>query len=495
MLKQRSARIWSWLLIFTFVAQLVAAEVVPAPAGEVVPTREVVPAAEVVPAGEVVPAAEVVPAHEVVPGATAQKGPANVPAINPFVGEIAVGVSLLITYGPQILALAATVASIAAAVSVIVNTSKQSVGLVQSIGSKMSNMLQLLLGPLGISTGMTKDGVEGLSGELLNVTKYVTNSISTPVSQVKGQVDKSLTMARDVQSLATRGSSVAGKIEQYARTTGTELGRITAGGEVQMFRDGARTVAQRLEKEASQAGGAFRLTLDNTSKTTSSLERVQKTIDDALAASGKQAGDVTLHDINLSGAKLSKELIEARKYMVLSNNALVAADKSAKGVHTQIMEILNDVKTELEAFALANGVGKDQLDRIAKEQRVKMSGPAGESTLPLSGGEGQKLTAKSISEEIGFMVDELGRISADAGNRAGLAPAAAQSSAPAMRESTARDRNKAASDAAYQKMIGAYKTYLGVMTANPADKAGIEAAKASYDAAQEAYQTTLQPGR
>ena len=475
MLKQRAARIWSWLLIFTFFAQIVAAEVVPA--------REVVPAAEVVPAGEVVPTAN------------AQQGLTSVPAVNPFVGEIAVGVSLLITYGPQILALAATVASIAAAVSVIINTSKQSADLVKSIGSKMSSMLQLLLGPLGISTGMTKDGVNGLSNELLNVTKFVTNSISTPVSQVQGRVDKSLSMARDVQSLAGRGRNVAGQVEKLAHTTSSELSGITAGGEVQLFRDGAGKVAQRLEKEAAQAGGAFRLTLDNTSMTTASLERIQTTIGNALTASGKQADEVTLHDINLSGAKLSKELIDARKYMVMSNNALVAADKSAKGVHTEIMALLNDVKAELEAFAATNGIAKEQLDRITKEQRVKMSGPAADSTLPLSGAATQKMTAKSISEEINFMVDELGRINADVSTRQspGVAARSATLTAAANAESAARAKQAAATDSAYQKMINAYKAYLNVTTANPADKTGIEAAKAVYDTAQEAYQKTLQP--
>lgn len=483
MMHRRSIRLWSWVLLFTFAAQLVAAEVVPAPAGEVGPVREVVPAAEVVPAGEVVPVT------------ATPKAPTGVPAINPFVGEIAVGVSLLITYGPQILAMAATIASLAAAVSVIINTTKQSAGLVKSIGSKMSNMLQLLLGPLGISTGTTKDGVTGLSNELLNVTKFVTNSISTPVSQVQSQVDKSLAMSRDVQSLASRGCNVAGRIGQHARATSAELTGIVAGGEVQLFRDGANRVAQRLNQEAAQAQTACRLTLDNAAMTTASLERVQKTIGDALGASGKDADDVTLHDINLSGAKLSKELIEARKYMVMSNNALTAAEKSSRGIHTEIMAILNDVKIELEAFALAHGVDREKLDRVTKEQRVKMSGPAAESTLPLAGTESQKMTAKSISEEISFMVDKLGRISANAARPAPTAHAAQTGARGNDADSIARSTRAAATDAAYQTMIDSYKAYLNVMTADPADKTGIDAAKAKYDEAQNAYQKTLQPAQ
>ncbi|HNV71679.1 MAG TPA: hypothetical protein PKO06_18385, partial [Candidatus Ozemobacteraceae bacterium] len=91
------------------------------------------------------------------------------PAINPFVGEIAVGVSLLVTYGPQIIALAATVATLAAAVHTIGAAGKSSLDVVKSIGSKLKSLLQLLLGPLGISTGMTKTGVEDVSAHLLDV--------------------------------------------------------------------------------------------------------------------------------------------------------------------------------------------------------------------------------------------------------------------------------------------------------------------------------------
>jgi len=181
----------------------------------------------------------------------------------------------------------------------------------------------------------------------------------------------------------------------------------------------------------------------------------------------------------------------------MSNNALVVADKSAKGVHTEIMALLTDVKAELEAFALANGIDKEQLERITKEQRVGMSGPAANSTLPLSGSAAQKMTAKSISEEISFMVDELGRINADASTRQNPGATSRPTTATPATDagSVARAKQVATTDSAYQKMINAYKVYLNVMTANPADKTGIEAAKATYDTAQETYQKALQPAR
>ena len=409
------------------------------------------------------------------------------PAVNPFVGEIAVGVSLLVAYGPQIIALAATVATLAAAVHTITGAGKSSFDIVKGIGAKLKNLLQLLLGPLGISTGMTKQGVEDVSTHLLNVTKFVSNSISTPVDQIQGKIDTSLAMSRDVEALSLRGKAMADHMKSIADQTGLDLKNITAGGEIQLFRDGASKVSDRLGRQAGSIGGAFDQTIVNSRTTTSQLEGVKAQIETALSQSGKPAGEVTLHDLQLSGADLSKKLIEARKYMVQSDKVLIAADQSNSGLHTEVLGLLNSIKGDLETYAKMNGIDPDKLARMTQDPGLRKnleSGPMPVLAADKAGNKQYKLT-----DEISFMVDKLDRMqqTTKAGTTA-MGPAAEKGEA--LKPVTSGESKTTTT--LHQQKVQAFKAYMDTLARDPGNAKALETAQKSFETAEQQYRQSLQ---
>jgi len=464
---------------------------IPAVAGDVVPNdgqpRVKIPAV----AGDVVPndgqprVKNSAVAGEVVPNDGQPRQPGQTPAISPFVGEIAVGITLLVTYAPQIIALAAAVATIAAAVSLIKNQGTQSFELVKSIGSKLQRMLQLLLGPLSVSNGMAKEGVEDLSAHLLKVTQFVTKSISTPVSEVQGQVNQSLAMSRDLQTLLTRGRSLSEQMKGMTTQTAAELGKVVQGGEVQMFRDGSKNVANRLGKQADVSYGAFNQSLLNTQSSISGLEQLKKQIDRAVETSGKPASDATLQELGLSGADIGKQLIDARKNMVFSDKALTAADKSCGNLHTELLSLLGEMKTELTAYAKSNGISQEELDRRSKSSNVLGAfSPTGLSTRER--GKSEKGSGL-LTGEINFMVEELSKI--NSGTMIQLKKMESEKSQNRIQPSKG---NVPTGDAKYQKMVSSYKKYLSIMSSDPANQHAIAAAKVGFEAAQADYQKAFE---
>ncbi|NLI77092.1 MAG: hypothetical protein GX442_11710 [Candidatus Riflebacteria bacterium] len=481
----RTFRVSTWILILTMIAQVAAAEVVvsdaqpktkkPAIAGEVVVNdnqpRTKVPAV----AGEVV----------VNDNQPRVKTPATGPAINPFVGEVAVGITLLITYAPQIIAMAAAVATIAAAINAIKGTGKQSLEITKSIGGKLQAMLQMLLGPLSISNGMANEGVENLSAHLLQVTQSVTRSLNTPVDSVQGKVDQSLAMSRDLQALLARGQSLSQEMKAMSEKTSADLGKIVQGGEIQMLRDGSRQVSDRLGQQAQASLGAFSQSLQHTNGTIATLEQLKAQIDGALAASGQSAQDATLQGIGLSGAAIGKQLVEARKGMVFSNKALTAANAGTGSLHTEILSLLTDMKTELEVYAMDNGISKEQLDRQVKAATAQSSVSASMG-LPTAG-KARTASSGKLASEIGFMVEELSRIT-DRSQRELARLEAEKSKARAEPPPVTRP---AADDAPFQKMVTSYKAYLSVMTTDPTNQKAIAAARLQFEDAQGEYQKTF----
>ncbi len=535
MKKVRTVKFLAWILVISFVPQMVLAEVVPsdgqpraaqpAVSADIVPSdgqpRSTTPAVQgdIVPSdgqprsttpgvkGDIVPSdgqprsatpgvkGDIVPSDgqprsttpnvkgDIVPSDGQPRKPTNAPAINPFVGEIAVGVSLLITYGPQIIALCATVATLAAAVNVVMGTGKNSFDLVKSIGQKLQRLTSIVTGPLSISNGTTQDGVKGLSDHLLQVTKFVNSNLSSPVSQVQDQVNTSLQMSKDLTAMAQRGKNIAMDVKSISDGTQSDLKKILAGGEVQLFRDGANKVAGAIGKQADASAGAFNQTITNTQMTTRTLEAMQASIDKALSASGKKAGEASLFDIKLSGAQLSKQLIDARKNMILSNKVLADNGKGVSGLHSEIISLLEDVKTEMEIFAQSNGVTQAQLDRLLKDK-----GFQADVAMPVQADKGKTAGSGRIAGEISFMIDDLARINKT--NVTQMKQFEAQKAAKS--ESTAFVGANFGDDELYKKMVSQYKEYIGITSSDPSNKDGIEAARKNFEDAQKAYQESLQ---
>ncbi len=495
-------RLCTWVLLFCVLANLVAAEVVvhdgqprtttPSVSGEVVVNdgqpRVKTPAVSgelVVNDGQPRAKAPAVSGELVVnDGQPRVKIPGQGPAINPFVGEIAVGVSLLITYAPQIIAMASAVATIAAAIHTIKGTGKQTLALTQSIGSKLQRMLQLLLGPLSISNGMAKEGVENLSAHLLQVTQNVTRSLNTPVDGVQGQIDQSLAMSRDLQALLARGQALSQEMKTMTEQTSADLGKVVQGGEIQLLRDGSRQVADRLGKQADLSLGAFNQSLQHTNGTIATLEQLQAQIAQALQTSGKSAQNATLQEIGLSGAQLGKQLVEARKGMVFSDKALVAAEKSAAGLHTEILSLLGEMKSELETYAKNNGITQEQLDR-----QIKASAAAATRPTADQGDKGPAKNASRLTSEIGFMVENLARLTDR--SRRELDKMQQAEAAKSKARAEPAPAPKKADDERYQKMVTSYKTYMSVMTTDPTNQKAIAAARLAFEAAQSEYQKTF----
>jgi len=448
----------AWLLVFTFVAQVTLAQTAapaPVPAGK--------------PAG----------GQEVAVGGT--KGPVGAPtgapAISPFIGEAAVGVSMLIAYGPQIIALAATVATLAAAVSYITHTTKDSVNLVTSIGDKMQNMLQILLGPLTVSTGASKEGVDALSSHLLQVTKFVTNSVSAPVSQVNDDLNKAVSMSRDVEDLAARGKDMAFTVKSMADQNRKDLDRIVMGEEVQVFRDGAKKVSEAMSQRADGTAGVFNQTLERAKTATRSLTALQQRIDGALASSGKPAEDVSLFDIGVSGSEVNKKLIEARKEMVSSHNILAAADKGSAGMHTQIMELLTGVKGDLERFAAAKGITPAQIEQAKKDMEKQnaavVKGPLGS----------QEKSSGKLTEDIRGMIDKIATLNRN------LGPANAPGRQTAV--GAGGQRGNSDIDQLYQRRVTAYCQFIQQINDDPGNSAVVEQARTRFEHADQAYRDAM----
>ncbi|MBF0498783.1 MAG: hypothetical protein HQM09_01510 [Candidatus Riflebacteria bacterium] len=499
-----------WMLLITFVSQVAFAEVVPgatqtnmnrqAVSSEVVPSGSQQPSGTSSSSGEVVPNSqvkgEVAPNGPRSPGAGS--GITKTPVVSAFVGEAVVGVSMLLAYGPQIIALAATVAAIAASISILTNTSKQSLEMVRSIGTKLQDMLKLLLGPIAVSSGTTKEGVEGLSAQLLKVTKFVTNSVSTPVGQVQSEVDHTLAMSRDLEVMTMRGRSMAESMKNMSAETQADLKKNVAGGAVQLFRDGANKVASVMGNQADITVGALNQANENAHLTTSQLEALKNRIDGAVATSGKQGNEVSLYDIGLSGAEVSKQLIEARKHMVDSRNILTNADKSAGELPNEILKLLNGVKGDLETFAAANGVDASAIARTMKDPHITgKTGPAGPgiSVTGTKGDQGKNgKSATRLSDEISFMVEEMARLNEKAERQIDASTNGADVASNSVSDSSSRNESakfeshsETSRDRLYQNKVMAYKAFVGVMTRNPGDKAAVEVARTAYESADRKY--------
>lgn len=405
--------------------------------------------------------------------------------INPFVGEIVVGASLLVAYGPQIIAAAIAVATLAASISMLMNTGKQSASMVKSIGDKLKRMLTMLIGPLSVSSGLTKDGVDGVSAQLLKTAKFVTNSLNTPVSTVQKSLDESIEMSKNVENIAGRGKDLSESMVKSSSDTSKELKSIVAGGEVQLFRDGANNVSQRLSKQAQTVTGAFNQTITNSKMSTYALESVKGNIDKALTASGKSADQVTLQELGLSGAEISKRLIEARKYMVMSRNSLDIADKSTSGLHSDILGLLGSMKKELEDFAASQGVDKTKLARVSKEQTQSQGAASGVSLSILKNTPAAE--TPRLTEEITFMVDELNEM-----NRRTTESIRKLDKPVANQVSTAQmyvdEPVSASTQNLFNTKLAAYRKFISTMTRDPGNRRAIEATKADYELAEQAFQ-------
>ena len=467
-----------WILLFSFISQLTLAEGLQGNSQPVNPSSNM---------GKEISANDA--------GKTPEKTGKD-ENIKPFVGEIAVGVSLLITYGPQILALAAAVATIAGSISLIVNHSKQSVGLVKSVGEKLKKMLSLLLGPLSISNGTAKEGVDQVSGQLLKVAKYVTNSLSTPVSDVKSNIAETVSLSKDVENLANRGKFISEEMQKVSQNTNADLKKVVAGGEVQIFRDGTINLSNRLNRQALQSTGAFNQTLDNAKMSTSTLESLQASINKALSDSGKNPEEVTLRDIGISNAEVSKKLIDARKYMVLSKDALSQSEKSNSGIHTEILSILKDIKKDLEDFAKSQGVDPAALNRTIKEQTS--SGKSSKNLEIQKQKFPENIKPEKLTEAITFMVDDLNQLNEKTKIQLMKMEKHDSSKAAALKQAGSKaiyqdsQQTEPRESGLFDNKLSAYRKLVNIMSRNPGDKRGIEEAKAAYDLADQAYQEELQ---
>lgn len=410
--------------------------------------------------------------RDVVPSDSQPFAPGNTPQISPFVGEIAVGVSLLVVYGPQILATAATIASLAAAVSLVIGTSRHSLMLVKSIGEKLQRMLKMLLGPLSISSGMADDGVDQLSAHLLQTARFVSKSLSTPALEVQNKVGASLMMSKDLKQLACQGQRLASQMKQESRSTQSDLRKIVAGGEVQLFRDGAMNVAKSLEACAEKSEAAFSQTLTNTKMTSASLERVLSQISAAMEGGPK---DATLQELGLSGAEIGKQLIDGRKYAVMSSRSIQAAKESSQGLPRDLLNLLTDIRTELKLYALDNGVDPRRLNEAKQSPRVR--GLFAPSASIAKVDSSKQSSPRDLSQEIGFMVDNLSRINKTATDKL----AEMESGRSSLRGTPDMG------DSMYRKVIAAYKEYVSITTKTPGDEAAVSAARQKYETLQIQY--------
>lgn len=415
----------------------------------------------------------------------------GVPGINPFVAEIAVGASLLITYGPQILALALSVATVASVINKLIKKKDGSAALSDSIGSKLKNMLQLLLGPLSISTGTAKEGVEGVSAELLRTAKFITNNISNPVDKVNGQLDRAITMSKDIEKLSRRGKDVAERMEKMSIEANRELDNIVAGGEIQIFRDGSKKVASRLEQEARTTGIAFNKSISNSMMSVSALQEVKNYLSEEVQKSGKTSSEVSLFDLGVSSSEVSKKLIEARKYMVKSRNSLKDAETETGGVHTDILAILGGIKGDLEKFAKDQGIADELLERTIKEETAKKSSSSLGKLVRQNQAKSEYAT-NGLSEEISFMVDDLREMNAKANKSLRLLQEGNNKTPKLLTENfTQKPDSASPADKAFGNKLSAYQELLKVMTKDPGNRRAIQEAQAAYQLAEMAYQENL----
>ncbi len=406
------------------------------------------------------------------------------PAAQPkaFVGEIAVGASLLIAYGPQILALAATITTLAAGVSLLVNTSKSSLDLVKSIGAKLNRMLQLLLGPLSVSSGVAKEGVNDLSAHLLTVAKFVSNSVSMPVPDLQNEVKNSIGMSRDIQGIAEKGLAMSRDFKGLAAGTNADLSKIIAGGEVQVYRDGAGRVAGFFEAQADRLDGTFNQTLAHARQSTNALTGLEGRINAAVAATGRPAAELTLGDIELSAAEVGKSLLAARKEMVGANQELLAADKGSAGMHNELLALMQGIKADLENFAAGQGIKGDDLQRAMKEAAAKAQAPAGlRGTAELKAANADE-TAKRLAEQINLFTDDLTRL----GQKCDFS--IQKLSGKDSDKKVAPKANADKLEGLYLKKSQAYKNYIRVLTTSPDKVSAVAEAKAAFEEAESAYQ-------
>ncbi|HNV69185.1 MAG TPA: hypothetical protein PKO06_05760, partial [Candidatus Ozemobacteraceae bacterium] len=285
-----------------------------------------------------------------------------------------------------------------------------------------------------------------------------------------------------------RGKTMADYMKNLADQTGSELKGITAGGEIQLFRDGTGKVADRLGRQAADIGGAFDQTFTNSRTTSSQLEGIKAQIDSALQASGRSAGEVTLHDLQLSGAELSKKLIEARKYMVQSDKALVAADRSNSSLHVEIMGLLNGIKGDLETYAKMNGIDPDKLTRTMQDPTLRKNLES--ATVPPIAADKAGTKKYQLTDEISFMVDKVDHMQQSSSRSITVSPGAQTVNGATI--APLQNRESATTTSLHQQKVQAFKAYMETLAREPGNAKALETAQKAFEKAEQQYRSSLE---
>lgn len=401
------------------------------------------------------------------------------PAIKPFVGEIAVGVSLLITYAPQIIALASSIAVIASTINAIKAQIQGKVpdntNVADSITAKLQNAINLLLGPLAVSNGLAKESVQKLSDYLLETTKSVNKSFDTNTNELETQLNESINMNKELNNLLAKGQQVSLELKALAEKYNKEFSSMQMSNQNQEYntiKTAANGISKHLLAHADKQFKAFTQSLAQCESSLTVLENIKQNISSN----------------NLNKTSISKSLLDARKNMLYSYKVLDESDISKQGIHLQIIQILTEAKNELENYAKELGISQEVL-----KANIMKNNPN-----PLNNFTDQRLQKNSseLLNSLDNMIDNYSNIT--------KSHSKSQNQIKFKENNILKNSNNlkkienssntnirmvnTKSDELYKQMVQAYKEYIKILTTDPTNQKAIAEARIKYEKAQKAYQ-------
>ncbi|MFC1742560.1 hypothetical protein ACFL35_01095 [Candidatus Riflebacteria bacterium] len=301
-------------------------------------------------------------------------------AVTPLIGTIATGISLLIAYGPQIIAMAQTLLVIGVAVMQVANASGSIIDLITQAISKIRGVVNIAVGPLAAVNGVAKEQSTKIQKSLLSMTGSLTKEMDKKVEEenIKDPgVEKIIKDARKTQKEAEKlvavtkeGEKIGARLEDISLNVSQNLRDLSKKlGELQEVGQKGSTLTRNIGNSAGKIRKELFNARLNAMTTSNIMGDIQQQIQQQLNAGGMEISPtLKMSEIGLNPAIVADRVNNASNAMKNSASALQSAAVENGDLHIQIMESLNDLRSTLLKYARNKGVPIEEVLKKANEK-------------------------------------------------------------------------------------------------------------------------------
>lgn len=280
--------------------------------------------------------------------------------VSPFIGAIATGISLLVAYGPQIIAMTQTLVVIGMAVIQLANAAGGMADMVTQIAAKLRGVVGLTVGPLAGVTGVAKDQAGQVQKNLLKMTSTLTDAMEEKVDEsgvtepkVKDVLRETKKAEKKAQKLVTvikEGEKVSARTEHVAFQAAKDFDGMAAKlAELQGLGAASTQMARGI-------GNSSALIKKDLVSARLSAMKTQTILSDIRTQCAGRPQNAPLTQAGLNPSTLLTQVNRAQQNMQRTAFSLESAQVQTGDLHIQIMENLNGLRSTLLSFADKNGV-------------------------------------------------------------------------------------------------------------------------------------------